>query len=710
MVAIQEGSVRKVVVSLVFALMLAWTKLSGAATYYVQLAPGTPATSCAQAQNTSTPHDTIAEGVACLAAGDTLYLRGGTYTSPISLSSPTVKTGTANAWITVAGYPGETIILRPTTGTTNGLGAVRHRGNIAYVLLENFDVDGTNMGVGEGWQVRDGNHHITIRNVRIYNQMYNGLYIQGNDITVEDSVLRDNRSSPLCTNGLYYGIYVHDGNSVVLRRNQIYNNKSGGVHGYPGPMTGLTIEKNDIHNNNWCGPQFTSSFGGILIATDSSSTGNIVGTVINNNLIHHNGVDGNGGAGAAVRIQETTSASSVTGTLIYNNTIYANSSVAGAEKHGIVLGGQTTGAIVRNNLVVENPGGGILNGAVGSTLSHNRTTGTITDCAPSTSDLTQKVGSACIDAGTDVGYPYNGSAPDIGAFETFLFTSCEVPNTSASTIQIIFTSNANLLGSTLTTFTARRNASNNALTGAASKIGDTIVSLPLTTTYVGGDTADISWSSGGLTDNALIGGTLNQPFVQTLTNQSCTNNAGGAPSFTLTQATYKFHGVFGLEASPDIRSSEGLSSYSVVAGGAFRIRYSVTCGGADCDSTGFYLYYATGGGYLIVPDTFGVGNIAFCGTTYNDPLIPINGSATTNQLSTGGTFIPGGVIFSSNAIPTINGLNNGYKTELEYCVKFDTDATGSYTFRLYEQTGNALDTYSATPTVVVASPQSSGSH
>jgi hypothetical protein len=50
------------------------------------------------------PFRTVSKGLASLRAGDTLYLRGGTYVEDVS---PTLRSGTAKARITVRNYPGE---------------------------------------------------------------------------------------------------------------------------------------------------------------------------------------------------------------------------------------------------------------------------------------------------------------------------------------------------------------------------------------------------------------------------------------------------------------------------------------------------------------------------------------------------------------------------------------------------------------------------
>ncbi len=664
-----------------------------AATYYMGTS-GSDANSCATAQNSGTRKRTFASASTCLSPGDTLIVGDGTYTEIMNISV-SLNAGTSSNRITIQAENRRQATFAPGGASTRALTLLR-----SYYTVEGFVFNCTSTASGDNTACFSNNVTSGINNVwlidnEFYNSQGGGGYAGGGSSgwIIEYNTIHDNgwATDYHQSNGLYFPSLVNS----IIRRNEFYHNECvairfGNSSTTGGDSTDNIAEYNYIHDNG-------DGFGGVEDCTSEGAAILLAGSrnVARYNLIKNQWRYGLLFYSFSPHVETDNSA--------YNNTVY------NASFYCIDTRTNVFNSTAKNNHLAACGLGATRDTGTGTVYSNNRTTGTITDCTVSTSDFTQKAGSSCIDAGVDVGLSYNGSAPDIGAFETFVFSSCEVPNSAASTIQITFTSNTNVLGSTLTTFTARRNGSNNALTGAATKIGDNIVSLPLTTTYVGGDTADISWASGGLTDSALIGGSLNQPYVQTLTNQSCTNNSGSAPTFTLTQVTHEYHGVYGLEASPDIRSAEGVSTYSVIAGGAFRIRYAITCGGANCDSTGFYVYYATGGGYAAVPDTFGAGNVAFCGSTFVDPLIPSNGSSTTNQLSTGGTFVPGGIVFSANAIPTISGLNNGYKTELEYCIRFDTDASGTYTFRLYNQTGSALDTYTITPSVVIASPQSSGS-
>lgn len=677
-----------VAVMFLFWLVVVSAPAAWSATYYTTKS-GSDANSCASAQTIGTAKLTVAGGLGCLQAGDTLIIGNGTYVEVLSTAS-IPGTATESSRITIQAQNRRQAIIAPGGANTRGLTVID-----SYITIEGLVFNCSSTASGDNAACLTNNVTPGINGVWILdNEFYNG---PGGGMLVGAGA----------SNWIISKNAVHDNGWATD-----YHNSNGL---YLSAIQNSTISRNDIYHNECNAIRFGNSTSGTHEATDN---------IAEHNYIHDNG-DGFGGVedcgsdGAGIMIggQRNTarynliinqyragiwfyslSANVETDNKAYNNTIY------NVSYYGIAARANVQNSIAKNNHIAAAGLAVTLDQGTGTVFSNNRTTGVITDCTVSTSDFTQKAGSACIDAGVDVGLPFNGSAPDIGAFETFVFASCEVPFTAPGTIQITFTSNVNLLGSTLTTFTARRNGSNNALTGAATKIGDTIVSLPLTATYVGGDTVDISWSSGGLTDNALNGNSVNQPFRQTLTNQSCTNNAGGAPAFTFTQAAYRFHGVYGAQATPDVRSVENAASFSVPKGAAFRVRFALVCSPSDCASTGFYLRYATGGGYTLLPDAFASGNVALCGTTYSGSAVPADGAPTTALLSTGGTFVPGAVIFTASAVPTVT-LANGNKTELEYCIRFDTDATGTYTFRLYKQTGEPVDVYTVTPSVTLTDYQ-----
>src|SRR5207248_2631554 len=90
----------------------------------------------------SQPFATINHGVSLLKPGDTLYIRGGTYAETLN---DTIPSGTSwSAPITVASYPGETAIIKPTSPPSD---AIIYFDFQSYVILKNLVVDGGGLSV-----------------------------------------------------------------------------------------------------------------------------------------------------------------------------------------------------------------------------------------------------------------------------------------------------------------------------------------------------------------------------------------------------------------------------------------------------------------------------------------------------------------------------------------------------------------------------------
>lgn len=632
--------------------------------------------------------------VGVVVAGDTCLVRDGLYTDTdgdgLVLYISTARSahdGTQSNYITFKSenYHGAKLRL-PVSGSAVSFGI---RVTRPYHIIEGFEI--TDDGIPTTQSSSGG---------------YSGISMEA---TSRGTIIRRN--------------HIHDIARNICSNSVIGNTAIGGA----GPDT--IVEYNVIHSigrkrNGESGCSTT------LYQNDHPFyAGNLQNVAFHHNLFYDNG------RGYDIHIYSPSQSSS--DIYIYNNT-FSKPSMSGNQPLGcLAFTYSNTNIQVKNNIFNNCPFGYAIYWFLPSTTSNVVVSYNLTDSAdadlqnpngkPSSgvtdsnntvgsssigfknvgaNDYTLTASSAAIGTGTNLGYACNAGC-DKGAFQTFNFSSCEVPNSAPNTIQVTFTSNLNLLGTNLTTFTARRNGTGNALTGAASKIGDTIVSLPMTTTYVGGDTADISWASGGFSDGAMIGGLLNQPFIQTLSNQSCTNNAGGVPSYTLDVLNFRFKGVYGSETSTDWRGAENISNINVVKDGAVRVRMAVKNSVSDAPPFGMLLYYKrNGGAATVVPSNFGADGIAMCGDSYAD-LGVTNGSVTTNQLSTSGTFVPGAVILNSAAVPTITGLNVGYKTEPEYCVRWESTASGTFALILHEQNGTAVGT-TAVPTVTIVPAEANG--
>lgn len=685
------------------AVFLFLTSPAWATTYYVD-DTGSDSNTCTQAQNSATPKLTMGSSASsamfCLAAGDTLIVRNGTYTAgtpnhSVIYIAGTVATGTSGAPITVKAenYLGAALTI-PSQNTRNAAIFT----NKDWYIFEGFDISGgTSTGSSASHHgiylevgadnniVRRNKFHDIARTVCSNSVLgFDGVFADtntGNIIELNSfnaiGRLRDGESG--CATTIYqndHAIYAAATTSLTIRRNVTWDtNRGWPLHFYKssGTTTSASIYNNTIHGQ--CAGPGSCPNGQFAIANAWAGTSNIKNNIFSDPLLavfFTLSVSGTGTINIDEDLTDSTDANWFTTTV--------PSQVSG--------------------------------GAVGAGSQNNTSPGFV---AVGSNDFRLAAGSAAIDSGVSVGLPYNGSAPDKGANETITHATCSVEDGDALKLRITFNNNVHppLLPATgiafgTNAFTARKAGADNPVT-AATRVGDNRIDLTLTNAIVAGNAVDYSYSttSGNVTDSALIGGSLNQR-LNAITNQSCTNNVGAAAAHVFTQAAFKFHSLRGTEAAPlgtPYANAPENTNILVRVGGSVRLRLAITCTVADCPPTGFYPRYSkNAGGYTnVIPNTFTADNVGFCGTG-PDADIPTNGTSTTAQLSTAGTFVAGALVRTSNAIPTVDIALNG-KTELEYCIAFDTDATAgdTYDVRLYQQDGTALNAYTVTPRITLAS-------
>lgn len=695
-----------------------------ATTYYVSktasngYAVGSNSNSCAQAQNKATPKAEPggASGASnCLASGDTLLVNEGTYTAEILNPAG----GTALAYTTIKADPASTRpVLEPDgAGLKRGLYCTNGAA-CSYIRFEGFEVKNaynsiklatTSSTIGYPHHVQIVNnilHDTEIANIETNTSNTGG--VGGDHLFQGNEFYNTGIHNPLYAPG--YNTIYNPGSRSVVEKNIFHNLHNGvGIWTSNKYLYDVIVRDNYFYDIGLTSTDtWQAGAGGYSCIHISSSGG---GHQIYNNVCRTSGETSNF---RGINIIPQFGATTLTGIVIYNNTIY---DLKHASAYGIRVAAQMqtpSGVTAKNNLVIPVLGTAISDASGVSALVQvsNRTTGTPSALFtnPGAGDVSLAAGSAAIDAGTSCTNASNGPSCDQGAYETPAFASCEVKFGEPTRVYFRFTNNHRppmLPASGVTGVTFRRNAANNVATSFA-KTSDNEYYAVITDSQSAGEAIDLSIVSSNLTDSALIGNSLNQPFVATVTNQSCTNSLAGAPSYTLTQARYEHRSWRGLEPSPVILphgfastgAAENFSNIKVRPRGMIRTRFAILCGVANCSSSSFLPYFSTGGAYGAVTGDFTVNNIKMCGALTGTD-VPQNGTATTEQLSTAGTFVAGGIIFTANDVPEITGLDTGYKTELEYCFEFDSDASGNFDIRLYSGSGAALDTYTVTPRYVI---------
>jgi len=207
-------------------------------TYYVAKT-GSDSNSCAQATNQATSKLTIKNGIGCLAAGDTLVLRGGTYDGQAEPIQGVSGTSWSNA-ITVKGYSGETVII------SNGWTVTGQ-----YIIVDNI----INEGPSAFWIYGD---HVRVQNSEIRNHDSQGIigcgggYCEFINLHIHHIAWTQNNvmTCPVnaLTNGFGYchGLYLGHSNNNLIDGGE-YDHISGFcVH--PNPGDGWTIKNMKCHD------------------------------------------------------------------------------------------------------------------------------------------------------------------------------------------------------------------------------------------------------------------------------------------------------------------------------------------------------------------------------------------------------------------------------------------------------------------------------
>jgi hypothetical protein len=156
-----------VITILLLSLFIPMNIYSVGSTYYVSTT-GDDGTGTGTIGN---PWLTIQKGVDELIAGDTLYVRGGTYAERVQIHD---LVGDLTHWTTVSNYPGETAII-----DGNGLYAPMQIYDDEYLLVNGFEIKNSTTRWGIG--ATDELHYITLSNLTIHNTQAGAIYLSYDD-------------------------------------------------------------------------------------------------------------------------------------------------------------------------------------------------------------------------------------------------------------------------------------------------------------------------------------------------------------------------------------------------------------------------------------------------------------------------------------------------------------------------------------------------
>ena len=364
-----------------------------------------------------------------LSAGSTLYLRGGTYAFNTQqyLSG---KNGTALNKINILAYPNETPILTKGNSypATSGIYFKGDYFNWKGITITGFTQP--NGGVNShGMRVENSNYN-TFENLNVYNNGIGmAIFTSTSDYHSTGNLVLNcdfhHNQDPLTT-GDNYG--NGDGLSIAwirktddvnyVRGCRFYWNTDDGIDLYMNDGT-VEIENCQAFYNGYVPDTFTSAGdgNGFKLGT-SNDYRNDVKRILKNCVAIKNkrhGFDINDELGIIKLYNCDAYLNGYSGIVLstnnlvnyaYNCLSYANTNPNGLSTNGIYLNNSW-----QNNITVNNYDFVSLD--LSLLLTPRQSNGEL----PITNLLRLASGSDLINAGVDVGIPYNGTAPDIGAYE-----------------------------------------------------------------------------------------------------------------------------------------------------------------------------------------------------------------------------------------------------------------------------------------------------
>jgi hypothetical protein len=278
-------------------------------TFYVD-----PAGSDAAAGSITSPWRTLQKAANTVRAGDLVVVRAGRYAGLYLTTS-----GTATDPITFRGEPGAIVDTQNPT-TPDGINLE----GASYVVIESFTVTGLpRAGIRAVL-----NSHVTIRgNTGDLNGRWGILTGFSDDLLIENNAMSRSQAE--------HGIYVsNSGDRPVIRGNLVWGNNANGIHmngdvsqGGDGVISGAVVEDNIIHDNGVAG--------GSGINCDG-----VQSSIIRNNLLYNNHASG-------ISLYQIDGGQPARNNQVLNNTIV----MASDARWALNIQNASTGNVVRNNIL-----------------------------------------------------------------------------------------------------------------------------------------------------------------------------------------------------------------------------------------------------------------------------------------------------------------------------------------------------------------------
>lgn len=403
---------KRAIVACLLASALLSTVATHAATYYVATTgnnsnPGT----------SSQPWQTVAYAVDKMVAGDTTYVKGGTYYGHVRFK----RSGTQSAPIKLLNAPGQFPVIDCKRTKSHMVLLQNNSGfqyPIGWITIEGFEIRNCHDGI-KYYNLHDS----TIRRNWIHHSLYQGILGQGGTrVLIDRNKINHNGGFASCATtpsvcNQHHGIYAH-GSYTSIINNLIYDNLGFGI-------TQNCSSTSSYSSAKHAGPEFA---------------GAKYWTISNNTFAYN-----------VYRGGIVLWGSQCSNTRIENNLFYENSVKSFYSPNGIEFSSfSSTGITIRNNLAFASGSGGkdFLKGATQGYTQTGSIVNTLNPkfvnapaTLPSSPNFSLTSGSPAIDKGltatTKTSYPgttrpqYSGY--DIGAYEYYSSTQIAAPTSLQAT-------------------------------------------------------------------------------------------------------------------------------------------------------------------------------------------------------------------------------------------------------------------------------------
>jgi uncharacterized repeat protein (TIGR02059 family) len=422
---------------LLLVIILISVPLSGA-TFYVS-----PSGKDSNNGDISHPFATLNKVWTIISPGDQVYLRGGTYSFD-NQQYLTGKNGTSDNLIRIWAYPGEIPILTK-SGNYRTNSGIYFSGN--YFYFKGLDISGYTQidgGVCSGFSIENSSHNI----FELLNYHNNGsgmaIWLNSTDNLILNCDFHHNQD-PLTPGSDKYGNAdglalnkVAKGTINTIWGCRFWWNTDDGIDPY-GSDGSLIIENCWSFFNGYIPDTYENGGdgSGYKLGMTATDHGNEILFQIRNCLAYKNkfvGFDQNGASAAAELYNNTSCLNGSNGYYFndYNRAHIFKNNLSFNDVNPI----RASNASILSNNTFGNSGLSVSESDFisldGSQLMGNRKAD---GSLPDIDFLHLSPGSDLIDAGVDVGLPYTGKAPDIGAFELQTGSATPVPTYVYSVIE-----------------------------------------------------------------------------------------------------------------------------------------------------------------------------------------------------------------------------------------------------------------------------------